>query len=626
MRRWWVLGLALLALLGGVALGLGSSGARPVAGATAPLSAEGANACAQTGPMAPMPLLSQGVPVQAPQGTITSLTDGNYADGWQQTGCALASPCSLRLTVHQSPAPRQIIVAWYNEATENYWRHNQQETTYGLVQDYAIVINGVEAVHVTDNEWSRRTHLIDLAALGIQTTDLSIELRVNGLEPSSDAHLGAVIDELEVFDASAGHQDSWFLVGDSLVGAAFRPTHELAGAQFRDLAAAAGHHPLFIEGGVGAEGVVTVRPLLPQMLDRHPEICNWVLMVGTNDVWNKVADDSIKWFAESVSILANQVRAKGRRVFLATLPYGERGPAAAAPFDPAVVRSFNDQIRQVLTLEKFQNAPLAQPGPDFYPTLLPPDRRGSDGVHPTTAGAQAMNRALFDTVQQVYAGAQFDPWPGATPTVAPPAPGPPGPPLVAPPECATVAQMPNTPTRQWFLLTSHTLADDAARGQFLTYWLRYGGIEQFGYPITEPAQEVNPSDGQTYWTQWFERNRFEYHPAAPPDYRTLMGLLGDELLHQKGASFAPGTPAACAAPDCIWFAPTGHSLRGVFRAYWEAHGGLPIFGYPLSEVVQENGRPVQYFERNRFEYHAENAGTRYEVLLGLLGRQLSGCQ
>ena len=438
-----------------------------MAGAPAPVPAEDANACAQNGPMAPMPLLSQGVPVQAgPQGTILSLTDGNYAGGWQQTGCAVGSPCSLRLTVHQSPAPRQIIVAWYNEATENYWRHNQQEITYGLVQDYAILVNGVQAVHVTDNEWSRRTHLIDLAALGIQATDLNIELRVNGLEPSSDARQGAVIDEIEVFDASAGHQDSWFLVGDSLVGAAFRPTQELVGTHFRDLAVAAGHHPLFIEGGVGAEGVVTVRPL-SQMLDRHPEICNWVLMVGTNDVWNKVNDNSIKWFAESVAILANEVRAKGRRVFLATLPYGERGPAAAAPFDPAVVRSFNDQIRQVLTLEKFQNAPLAVPGPDFYPTLLPPDTRGSDGVHPTTAGAQAMNRALFDTVQRVYAGAQFEPWPGATPTVATPAPGTPAAPGLRRRKCATVAQTPNTPTRQWFLLTAHTLADDPARGQFL---------------------------------------------------------------------------------------------------------------------------------------------------------------
>jgi glucose/arabinose dehydrogenase len=33
---------------------------------------------------------------------------------------------------------------------------------------------------------------------------------------------------------------------------------------------------------------------------------------------------------------------------------------------------------------------------------------------------------------------------------------------------------------------------------------------------------------------------------------------------------------------------------------------------------------VQYFERNRFEYHPENKGTPYEVLLGLLGTQLGG--
>ena len=30
---------------------------------------------------------------------------------------------------------------------------------------------------------------------------------------------------------------------------------------------------------------------------------------------------------------------------------------------------------------------------------------------------------------------------------------------------------------------------------------------------------------------------------------------------------------------------------------------------------------VQYFERNRLEYHPENKGTPYEVLLGLLGVQ-----
>src|SRR5207244_9299315 len=41
--------------------------------------------------------------------------------------------------------------------------------------------------------------------------------------------------------------------------------------------------------------------------------------------------------------------------------------------------------------------------------------------------------------------------------------------------------------------------------------------------------------------------------------------------------------------------------------------------YPLSEEVSENGLTVQYFERARFEWHPENAGTPYEVLLGRLG-------
>jgi hypothetical protein len=48
---------------------------------------------------------------------------------------------------------------------------------------------------------------------------------------------------------------------------------------------------------------------------------------------------------------------------------------------------------------------------------------------------------------------------------------------------------------------------------------------------------------------------------------------------------------------------------------------LPIFGYPLTPQFYENGYMVQYFERNRFELHPEKAGTPYEVLLGLLGRE-----
>ena len=56
-------------------------------------------------------------------------------------------------------------------------------------------------------------------------------------------------------------------------------------------------------------------------------------------------------------------------------------------------------------------------------------------------------------------------------------------------------------------------------------------------------------------------------------------------------------------------------------------GGLAQFGFPLSqpvtEVSQDDGKPylVQYFERQRLEYHPENAGTAYVILLGRLGAE-----
>jgi hypothetical protein len=78
----------------------------------------------------------------------------------------------------------------------------------------------------------------------------------------------------------------------------------------------------------------------------------------------------------------------------------------------------------------------------------------------------------------------------------------------------------------------------------------------------------------------------------------------------------------------VFYAATGHTLGGVFKTYWEQHGGLAQFGYPITEEYQEvsltDGKTytTQYFERARFEEHPENKGTQYEVLQGLLGREM----
>ncbi|MEI7556377.1 cellulase family glycosylhydrolase [Candidatus Chlorohelix sp.] len=86
----------------------------------------------------------------------------------------------------------------------------------------------------------------------------------------------------------------------------------------------------------------------------------------------------------------------------------------------------------------------------------------------------------------------------------------------------------------------------------------------------------------------------------------------------------PAFKKATALGNGAWYFPeTGHNLKGSFLTYWQNNGGLAMYGYPLSEELTENGFTVQYFQRNRFEYHPENKGTRYEVLLGLLGRDIT---
>jgi len=72
-------------------------------------------------------------------------------------------------------------------------------------------------------------------------------------------------------------------------------------------------------------------------------------------------------------------------------------------------------------------------------------------------------------------------------------------------------------------------------------------------------------------------------------------------------------------PDRTYYDATGHFLSYGFRAFWQSSGGLPVFGYPLTEEFTENGFTVQYTERQRFEYHQDLAGTPYVVELGLLG-------
>ncbi len=100
---------------------------------------------------------------------------------------------------------------------------------------------------------------------------------------------------------------------------------------------------------------------------------------------------------------------------------------------------------------------------------------------------------------------------------------------------------------------------------------------------------------------------------------TLTGLIVSTSLFSNSdvASAAAPSPTT---PNTRYYANVDHSVSGAFLNFYDSYGGVNIFGYPISDVLIENNRPVQYFERQRFEYHQEAAGTPYEVQLTLLGK------
>jgi hypothetical protein len=155
---------------------------------------------------------------------------------------------------------------------------------------------------------------------------------------------------------------------------------------------------------------------------------------------------------------------------------------------------------------------------------------------------------------------------------------------------------------------------------FVPFYTAYDGLRVFGRPIG-PIQTVNGRQ-----VQWFERTRLEHWPEfAGTAYEVQSALVG--LEYTDGRAF-PKQVFFPNRPDLRFFAETSHGVGGKFLDYWDTHGGLDVFGYPISEEIVEilpetkQYHTVQYFQRARLEIHPQHAGTQDEIQVGLLGRAL----
>ena len=170
-------------------------------------------------------------------------------------------------------------------------------------------------------------------------------------------------------------------------------------------------------------------------------------------------------------------------------------------------------------------------------------------------------------------------------------------------------------------------------GSIQRFWQNQGGLRVFGYPIS-PAT-TQSVDGRPVVTQFFERQRIEYHAGNLAPYDILLGRIGAETLALQGRDWRT-FPQSGNLPNCRYFAATNQSVCGAILQRWLSTGiefdGKPGFsdaerlalnGIPLSGLVSETlsdglQYQVQWFERTRIELHPENRAP-YHILSGLLG-------
>jgi hypothetical protein len=99
------------------------------------------------------------------------------------------------------------------------------------------------------------------------------------------------------------------------------------------------------------------------------------------------------------------------------------------------------------------------------------------------------------------------------------------------------------------------------------------------------------------------------------------GAGGEGMLHPAPAMAEP--PAEQFLIPSRYFEETGHNVGGPFLAFSDAHDS--IFGLPITEVLEEHGMLVQYFQHARLEMLPQSsAQVRVAPLGTLMMRHRSG--
>jgi hypothetical protein len=152
--------------------------------------------------------------------------------------------------------------------------------------------------------------------------------------------------------------------------------------------------------------------------------------------------------------------------------------------------------------------------------------------------------------------------------------------------------------------------------EFTNFYQTYGGDRIFGEPLA-PAM-TDPDTGRL--VQYFTRMRLEFDGRLSDTQRPIDHVS----IHPLGEWAYSGltNPALAALTEAgqeRYFPETGYTVRNGFLTFYQDNYGELLFGPPISDILDEGGKRVQYFRNARLEWQP-GLPLAYRVQPGLLGR------
>jgi lysophospholipase L1-like esterase len=257
-------------------------------------------------------------------------------------------------------------------------------------------------VTVSGNPYKYREHLVSFA--GLRWLRFTVDVA------------GAIVDELDAWNASTSNDDTWVLLGDSITSrcASFRynidPLNYDVWPSFGEYTRTTrGQYPAQIGAGFLGQGAAFLRLGDPgagrggisQWLTDFPDVRHWAVSIGTNDAATiRTAPNLANWLTDMRAVSA-ALRSAGRVPILARIPYSVDPLYGGGAYGTDDTAYLNANGVDVLVAEGSFRA-----GPDLYTYFGTHQTEltgyGGDGTHPTLTGCQSWNRLWSAAVQPLY--------------------------------------------------------------------------------------------------------------------------------------------------------------------------------------------------------------------------------